>query len=1109
MEWYPNKKKADDLLQVLEHASQSWEPTCVTDEIYKQMSSAIRKLVELAKSDPYLIHDWVWAAAQLRIAHPWDEVTARKAWAGIIVFLDLLSKKDSGDQELVPKLRWLTDRVTEGLIDAIGPHAVDRFVSSTEREQIDDLLLRLAEASEPDLQTLLHSAEAVADDFSSVHHSAYFPSVATKLRGLAKLASDQTEKGYWARAALRYVYLEHDVIDDTQGYIGFLDDIQVVEDVHELIHGERSWRALTEHAISQWPMLARIHWTDGKTTNHLPPFLKTTAVCALESVLDDKPERVITTPEIGPLGFVSAALRALADLKAESPAELPPPGTVVTFRQGHLVRFAKMAQPFQAGDGVELPMVELRNNATRYVSTQYASLLEPATAENPKLATINQIEEWIRTLEADQLTPIWKYRRKGVRPSVLYVTDRSRFFTMMDTIRPFGRRLDELVPVAYHTRGGRTTIGTGAATVTAAMTVCNDLATAETAIKVAAEEEQLPQCVIIDRTVDPDSLRGLTHRCRELDPGIRVITFAAPEVARAIAPDENTTSTWLIRPEEIDPIPGGRPSQDTRALGTGPLETFNRRQVSAANVETHTIPVKLDELDRFADLTNRIARRARRDKAPETETVAIACEAALRQISGHAPLGEQFGDESINAALNNVQALAAVHGLFDSEVAKIGEAAAQLIQKLSGFHPKDQLLKDVLERHPNAWVLVGSRAMAEEMNDMSSAKPEKIPQFIAPHDLEKLKEINVLVVPAWFGTQEMRRIMLGGWAPLQIRILFSFEVARMERLNSRLMREFNNLARRTRRSWASFSRKMPDVVPPPPEPSNSGAPARDETDPSQEPPTGDDDTDWLETAIRNRISGHSRTAESRELVTARLVFFDDARHYGVFAKDASLICINEVIGGGSDLSEIDEREAERLLWKKANALAPGDILAFPDDPAYGDIIDGLADALIGDGGTTRRLAGLWRAAVKSIVDQCHGEFQHAKQRLEKYGVNREVSTLAAWLYSSKTVAPKKPDETIPALLKCAGKDDLTAQTEKILNAASAVYRARREAGHSLVTQLSSASINASSGDAFVEISGKQIRYRLLTVSTADGAAPFPSNVLGLHTTEGRIPEAMS
>lgn len=1096
VERYPDENKAATLTKALEDADRSWSSSCVTGAFYGEISEAIHQLVELAGSDPYLIRDWVWTAAQLRIAHPGNEPAARAAWSGLTVLLSIMSSANSGDAELLPSLRWLTDRVVEDLIGATGPHAVDQFVSPAELERIDDFLLELAEASEPGLQTLVNTAQRVAEDFSSIHHSAYFPSAAAKLRTLAHIACDETDAGYWARAALRYVHLEQDVVDDTYGYIGYLDDIQATENVHELVHGCLSWRPLVEDAIARWPMLARIHWLDRRTTNHLPPFVKLTAACALEAALDTTSERIVVTPEVGPLGFISASLCALADLKTESRSRLAESGAVVTFRQGQLTRFVVMEQPYDAGGGVQLPMVRVRNG-TISIPAQHAALLEPATIDDPQqLATKRQIDEWMTAMDADQLTPVWRYRRAGLKPSVTYITDRGRFFDLMDTVRPFGRRLDELVPVAYHTRGDRTTIGTGAVTVAPAMVVCNDIATAEKSLRSAAADDCLPRYVIIDRSVDPDSLRSLAQRCQQLSPDIRVITFTTPDAARDIVSDSRDPSTWLIRPDEVDPMPTGSSLRATRTIGRGPLATFNRRQVKASTVTFKTVPVEFEELDHFADLSRRVAWQARSAQDRELETVAIASETALRQISSQPPLGEQLLDDSIRGTLRKVQELAAVHGLFVSEVAELGRAAAVLVAKLQDSHPKTVEVQALLERGPEARVLVGSRALAEEMNSSTWAEG-RCRRFLSPHDLEELAGVSVLIVPSWFGTRDMRRLQFGGWAPRQVRVLFRYEIARLERLNGRLARELGNLAGRTRKSWRRFAKVNPNAgQPPPPSEQELRPPSQ-----TQDVEERDDDADWLETVIRNRVTASGSATGPRSTVTARLAFFDDGRHFGIFAKDASLICLNEVLGGESDMSSIGESEAEKLLWKKVNSLTPGDVLAFPNDSGYSDVIDSVADALIGDRGETRRLAGLWRVAVREIVQRCNGDLEQAQRLLADVGVDRGVSTITSWLYSTRIVAPRRPAMTIPALLKCAAIERIRGQEKDILDAASAVYAARRRAGHVLVAQLSSASISATSGVAHVTIDGAQVRYRLLTIATIDGVSQFPADILGLHTTE--------
>src|SRR5690606_32339772 len=90
-------------------------------------------------------------------------------------------------------------------------------------------------------------------------------------------------------------------------------------------------------------------------------------------------------------------------------------------------------------------------------------------------------------------------------------------------------------------------------------------------------------------------------------------------------------------------------------------------------------------------------------------------EAALRQISGQAPLGERLLNDRIQASLTKVQDLAAVHGLFDREVAELERAASALIEKGGTVHPKDHKLRAVMRQYPQSCVLVASRALAEAL----------------------------------------------------------------------------------------------------------------------------------------------------------------------------------------------------------------------------------------------------------------------------------------------------------------------------------------------------------------------------------------------------------
>ena len=95
-----------------------------------------------------------------------------------------------------------------------------------------------------------------------------------------------------------------------------------------------------------------------------------------------------------------------------------------------------------------------------------------------------------------------------------------------------------------------------------------------------------------------------------------------------------------------------------------------------------------------------------------------------------------------------------------------------------------------------------------------------------------------------------------------------------------------------------------------------------------------------------------------------------------------------------------------------------------------------------------------------------------QNELFRHGIDRTRVTLVSWLFSTKTVAPQNPSQTIPNILLCAGIDNSKELADNILKHVNTIYRARRKAGHFLVAQLSTASLSGLGDSAFIEINGR-------------------------------------
>ncbi|MEX1221774.1 MAG: DrmE family protein [Idiomarina sp.] len=1088
---------ATKLEAALKRWDTSWAPECDTPEFYLRTSSAIRLLTQYAISEPYLLRDWVWINAQFRIAHPSNEEVARPSWSAISLFVTLVQQLESGYKDVLVDICWLTDRTVEILLGLLGARAINKFISPEEQKRIDDLIIELAEAENEDLDHLKSFAEGVATEFAEIHHAAYFPSIANKLLGLCQVAHESSEAGYWAKAALRYVCLEDDIIGDSQGYVGFLDDIHVIENMYGFVFDELPWKRLVDHAAEKWPFITRVYWLDEDSKNHLTLLLKAVISCCLDSSLEENQTRNIVMPDVGPCGFLSAAACVLKEVGSEKKSTIPTPGTLAAFRNGHTLRYVMMESPHRFPNGSELPMIKLKG-AVVSIRPDKAILLESViNRKEVTLATAKQLKQWLSTVEEDSQTAVHGFHTTDAQASVLYVTTRSDFFGYLGTICPYGRRLDELITIEYQSRVKRSALGSEPTVVNPAMIVCSSLDVAESILRDRIEGSAKPKYMIVDRPVDQVAMAALKERCRQYNPDMKIIVISQVDTRVGSYPDSNEESVWFIQPEAIDPVSTAISPMPVADMGRGPLAKYVKRQNRASDVRLITHFVEFAELDEFYQIAQKIKQRAF-DEDASLLPFAMNAETALKHISTYPPMGNSISDEHLTLVLESLAQHAAAMGIYDQDVNNLASASEKLLKAVKEKNPKAEFLYRIIKDYKTCHIAVASRSIAESLSNTAINFMHINIEFIPVHDLESLENIDLLLVPGWLGRKQMLRLRLGGWSCVQVHMLYEFECQRLSKQARKLEKTFNHLDRKTRESWKTFFKNNPETGIPP-------AMSRDvkvaESDWGVDEQHNDslESDDWLESAVREHMSSSSVGQSMEMQVLGRLMFFDDGQHYGVFADNAKLVCLNEILGGVLNATELSEYEAEKLLWKSTKHLEPGDVLAFPDDPGLGDVIDELADAILGDDGATRKQSSLWRNALRTIYEANNHDLDKMQNELLRHGIDRTRVTLMSWLFSTKTVAPQNSPQTIPSILLCAGIDDPQKVANNILKHVKTVYRARRKAGHFLVAQLSTVSLSGLGDSAFIEINGRKIRYKVLSISAIDELARFDASFLGVHS----------
>lgn len=1086
--------------KALKQWEMSWRGGFEGTGLYLKISSCIKSLTELDNLEPYLIRDWVWITAQYRITHESNEEVARTCWAAINLFETIVQKMMNESMNILEELCWLTDMTVETLLGILGPQAINRFISSEEQQKIDDLIISLAESDNYNLDELIFFATEVVAEFSTIHHSNYFPSIADKLSKLCEVSYESSEASYWAKAVLQYIKLKKDVIDDDLGYVGFSDDIHVIENMYGFVFGELPWKRLIDHASKQWPFITRVYWQDQNTKRHLPPLLKAVISCCLDSSLEQKQSRTIVLQDIGPCGFLSAVSCVLYGIESEKMRSIPEPGVIATFRDGHIPRYVKMEPPVTHSDGTVHLMAKLKDLSIS-IEPSYAVLLEPGNNEKVKLATLSQFQHWLSNVKKDKQTAIHQFHNADIKSPVLYITNRADFFNYLKTIQPFGRRLDELIAVEYISRWHKSSHGSGALAIDPALIVCYSLDVAERIIREKVSSR--PKYMIIDRIVDRITLAALLERSSQNNPGMKVVVFSQLDPRIRTYRSNQKESIWFIQPEDIDPISMQKKPVSFSGIGKGPISMYVQRQNRASNVKQSTRHVEFAELDAFYQITNKIKKKALKDDS-SLLPFAINAETALRYISRYPPVGHSIADERLDLVLTNLSQHATVMGMYNQDIRNLASASTELLKAIKEKNPKARILAELVKAYKKCHIVVASRTIADSHSNTVFNFDNFDPRFISVHDLESLMSTELLIIPGWLGHKEMLHLRLGGWPGDQLHILYDFEYEYSAKQSRKLEKTKIHLSHKTIDSWKTFLIRNPEVGSPPAISRNNQSIESDSIINESENVSSESD-DWLEFAVCEHISSTFTSQSIQAQILGRLMFFNDGQRYGIFAENANLVCLNEILGRSLNAAELSESEAEKLLWKSAKHLETGDVLAFPDDPALGDIIDELADAILDDDGATRTQASLWRNALQKIYEASNRDLDKMQDELLHHNVDRTCVTLRSWLFTTKTVAPKNPSKTIPKILECAGIEDAEELANKIIKHVSTIYATRRKAGHHLVAQLSTASISSLGNRAFIEINGKKISYRVLSISSIHETVRFNASVQGVHLVHDGLP----
>jgi len=347
------------------------------------------------------------------------------------------------------------------------------------------------------------------------------------------------------------------------------------------------------------------------------------------------------------------------------------------------------------------------------------------------------------------------------------------------------------------------------------------------------------------------------------------------------------------------------------------------------------------------------------------------------------------------------------------------------------------------------------------------------------------------------GRKQMREIRNCGYSVHVGLILFGFERSWEDTSRKASQALERRLLSKMRKQWKFLERRIEGS--PPPVFLETGP---EEISPDENNINENPDDDLLNPRLIERIRKITTgTLDSTGTAKARLVVFEEPGTYVYLPPHGRVISLSRAmeaaaINPPNGARDESSNRAERLLTCTVGDINAGDLLAFPKDSKT-DLLDDFADRSLATPNETRRIAGLWREALRGYADSKHLSPLEIQKELQVSGLKRHPVTIRGWMMEESIVAPQDYQEAIRVIEKITENEELSTNNNEVCQAIDLIYRARARAANDLLKHLSDRTIDVEEGEVTVQIRGHTIHYRILRVSNIDPEIEVSKDIIGV------------
>lgn len=915
-----------------------------------------------------------------------------------------------------------------------------------ERKAAEDLFLGLTKRDDTEDALLISSAREFCEEIGNRSGSAFWTRLQGNVSRLATMLEEEAlsaEHSNWARAALRYLVLKEDAVDDSLGLVGYLDDYFIVETALDLIQpGRNPWSDLLDRTVAKWPFLASLSLEEGGVEYPISEFqlVNSALLAAQQDRSRESGPLGILLPYSGPTGFILGLLSAIGvvheEVSREPAAHEFKLGQKVVVDGKTVVQYGgldvqdgrkcfKLVKPGKKGTTWILGMDQMHRISPADDARRVLGKVKPTEA-----LIETEISPLERILHLDKPLRLFKFDR-----SVLLVSQLSKARAVNDKVRIFGQRPSEIFPIGHFgadedfepwssSHGSQTPL----------LRIVPDLDRARELL----EEEEGHSQVLID-------LEGVnSHKTSSL-VGIRNLHVPTAVLARE-GDFENVRflhekgfDIWEWEASDLEQLRAGN------AVETGAdvcrYETQVRKAVSA---KPTPVFLEFPELESAYSLLEEVRGTAdqRGEDCPEVliRTIGNAARCLLSLARSCSParpdpvLREKF--------LSNIEKLASERGGNGFLSAELLHACCELegriealFDALSNSNPKALETLRILEERPSTVLVVESEQERDHLSSLSEFKDREI---VSLHSVSEFRDGGA-IVSGWFGKKRMASLIEPPLADPLWLLLYGFE-----RPWHRAFARTANKLRNTRQRSASKSRFFPAV-----KGWNRKAPETVEVE--AEPTRGEEELDLVLEQSRHVYMGRhlewARSTGQEPDVTAKPFLFADGSSAFLTSsykgKVVAGLSEDAVRKGGGRSSEI------RLVER--NQLSVGDVLLFVRGSSV-DAIRQVADRYLPEG--RRETATIWQKALRRHMTRRGLTNRQLWEELKACGCDHHYMTVRHWVTDDEITAPRDAhDHEIDIILKATGDEELRWNLRECHEAITEVWGAHLKASSHLAAQV--------------------------------------------------------